>query len=130
MQNDSIKKHLWGIEIIWADKDEYKGKILVFEKENYSTEMHMHKESSKSWFINSGSATVRWIDTSTGQTYEKSLKEGDTFDVAACTPVMLQANTQGTSVAEVSNQKNNDLIILAQTMQVEEKEKENVKESV
>lgn len=114
------------MEIIWADGPDYKGKILVFEKENYSTHMHMHKESSKSWFVNSGEILVRWIDTNNGQTLEQKLNEGETIDIKEYTPVMAQALTAGASMSEVSNQKEDDIIILAQTMKVEE----NVKEPV
>lgn len=129
MEKNNIRRHLWGMEIIWADQADYKGKILVFEKEGFSTDMHMHKETDKSWFVNSGSVLVRYVDTNDGQTYEKSLNEGETFFVKALTPVMLQAKTAGASVSEVNNQKNvDDIFVLAKTMIA--KENENVETSL
>jgi mannose-6-phosphate isomerase-like protein (cupin superfamily) len=128
MQKDNIRKHLWGMEIIWADQDDYKGKILVFEKEGFSTDMHMHKETNKSWFVNAGSVVVRYVDTKDGQTYEQTLNEGDTFFVKALTPVMIQAKTAGASISEVSNQKTEDTFVLAKTMIA--KEEQNAQEPV
>jgi mannose-6-phosphate isomerase-like protein (cupin superfamily) len=120
-QSENVTRHLWGMEITWSKQKDYQGKILVFEKAGYVTDMHFHKQTDKSWFINSGSAKVTWIDTSTGNIFEKDLSEGATFDIPALTPVKLEALADGTSVSEVNNQSDtNDYFIVVKTMQVKE----------
>jgi uncharacterized RmlC-like cupin family protein len=101
-KNNKIKQCSWGYEIIWCSTSEYCGKILVFEQPSQRTPLHFHKNTSKSWFVNAGSFKVQWIDTVDGKTYAKELVEGDTFDVPAFLPVMLESTKPNSAMAEVS----------------------------
>jgi hypothetical protein len=55
----------WGYEIVWANNDKYCGKILVFEKAGAKTSLVLHKEKSKSWFVNAGKFKLTFIDPAT-----------------------------------------------------------------
>lgn len=100
---DNILKTKYGYEIIWANNEDYCGKILVFEKVHSKTEFHFHKKCNKSWFVNAGKFKVQWIDTSDGKTYAQELDEGSVFHVPALMPVILESLTDNSAIAEVSN---------------------------
>jgi len=100
-QEGYIKKG-WGYELIWASTDNYCGKILVFLKEGNKTSMHFHKKKHKTWFINSGNFTLKWIDTEQGVVYEKILEEGNTFVMNPLTPHQLIALSDNASITEAS----------------------------
>jgi quercetin dioxygenase-like cupin family protein len=92
----------WGYELIWATNDKYCGKIMVFSKKGNKFSMHFHKEKDESWFVNTGSFKLRWIDTSTATIYEKVLNAGDTWHNPPLQPHQLEALEDGSSVSEVS----------------------------
>lgn len=101
--SDNVIKTEFGYEITWTDTDQYCGKILVFERAGNKTHMHMHRNSTKSWFINSGTFRIRWIDTKDGKLYEHDVKEGSVFHVPPAMPCSLESNITQGSVTEVSN---------------------------
>ena len=105
---DNIKDHDWGKEVIWADTDDYCGKILIFENANKKMKLHFHKTRSKSWFVNAGCFQVQWIDTKDGKVYAQELPEGSTFTVPALMPVMLESLVANSAMAEVSNNNKKD----------------------
>ena len=92
----------WGYEIIWATNDKYCGKILFFEKKGNKFSMHFHKEKEETWFVNSGSFIVRWIDTKTATLFSQTLTEGMTWHNAPLLPHQLEALEDGSSITEVS----------------------------
>jgi len=92
----------WGFIINWATEDEYQGKILVFNKPNVKTDMSFHKESKKSWFVNSGSFLVRWIDTDSGEAFQKTLEEGAVFTINPLVPSNLECLSSSGSITQVS----------------------------
>ena len=92
----------WGYELIWATNDKYCGKIMYFEKSNAKFSMHFHREKDETWFVNTGSFKVRWIDTKNATLYEKILKEGDVWNNPPCLPHQLEALEDGSSITEVS----------------------------
>ena len=92
----------WGFEIIWATKENYAGKILVFEKAGNKFSMHFHKEKDETWFVNAGKFKLRWIDTKTATIYEQELNEGDTWHNPPLQPHQLEAMTDGAMIFEVS----------------------------
>lgn len=103
----------YGIDVTWADKENYCGKILVFEKKGSKMHFHFHKDTKKSWFINAGSFIIRCIDTSSGKMVTHPLQEGAVFDVEALQPVSLEVTSQGGTVLQVStkNEKHDTFII-------------------
>jgi mannose-6-phosphate isomerase-like protein (cupin superfamily) len=92
----------WGYEIIWATNDKYCGKILFFEKKGAKFSMHFHKEKDETWFVNSGSFVVRWIDCKTATLFSQVLKEGMTWHNPPLQPHQLEAMEDGSSITEVS----------------------------
>tara|TARA_Y100000389_G_C17411848_1_gene491387 strand:- start:1155 stop:1493 length:339 start_codon:yes stop_codon:yes gene_type:complete len=105
---DNIKEHEWGREIVWSAKENYCGKILVFEKAEKSMPLHFHKSKEKSWFVNAGTFLITWVDTADGKAYSKELPEGSVFEVPALTPVKLQALQDNSAMAECSNSSEDD----------------------
>jgi uncharacterized RmlC-like cupin family protein len=104
--NDSKNKALetpWGFELLWASAQTYSGKMLVFTKAGNKTPFGFTKQQERSWFVNSGSLKLRWIDTSKGQLFEAVLSEGQTYYVPPFLPVSLEAINDNASVTEVNN---------------------------
>ena len=97
-----VDKKGWGYEMIWATNDLYCGKIMVFTREMAKTSMHFHKEKDESWFVNSGSFKLRYIDTSTALVMERVLNSGDTWRNPPLMPHQLEALEAGSSITEVS----------------------------
>lgn len=95
-----IKKG-WGFEIVFANNEHYCGKLLVFERAGAKTSLVFHKEKSKSWFINSGSFRITYIDVATGELKTAELKEGQTADFGPLGPHQLEALADGSIIFEV-----------------------------
>lgn len=108
MSKNNIEKTEYGYNITWIETEEYVSKILVFETINSKTPITFHKEIIKSWFINSGSFKITWIDTKDGQLYEKEFGEGTVFHVPPCTPCGLQALSENASISQTSNKWNKE----------------------
>jgi hypothetical protein len=100
---DNIVKTNWGLEITWADQDEYCAKILLFEKTLVKTPFIFHQTVKKTFFVNAGNFKFRWIDTANGKIYEKVLEEGSVYTVECLTPWSLESQIEGGSVMQVSN---------------------------
>jgi len=92
----------WGYELIWATTNDYCGKIMFFNKAGNKTSMHFHKEKDETWFVNSGSFKVRYIDTKDSMLYEKDLNEGDVWHNPPLMPHQLVALSDEASITEVS----------------------------
>ena len=92
----------WGYELIWASNDMYCGKIMVFEKVGSKFSMHFHKEKEETWFVNSGTFIVRWIDTNDASLHQQELIEGSTWHNPPLQPHQLEALEDGSSITEVS----------------------------
>lgn len=91
----------WGFEIVWANNDKYCGKLLVFEKAGSKTSLVLHKDKSKSWFVNAGKFKIRFIDVKTGQVNEAILDEGKTVDFGPLGPHQLEALVDNSIIFEV-----------------------------
>ena len=106
-ESSNITKQEWGMEVIWANKENYCGKILVFEQKDSSMPLHFHKTTAKTWFVNAGAFSVTWIDTQDGKAYSKELPEGSSFHVNPLTPVKLQSLQNNSAMAECANADSN-----------------------
>lgn len=100
---DNVVKTDFGMEITWADTEDYCSKILIFEKQGSLIPLHFHKSKKKSWFVNSGSFRVQWIDTADGKIYAQDLVEGSVFHVNLLQPVSLESLSNNSVIAETSN---------------------------
>ena len=91
----------WGFEIVWANNENYVGKLLVFSEAGKSTELAFHKTRKKSWFVNAGSFKFTFIDVKTGQVTEAILEEGKTVDLGELSPHRLEALANESIIFEV-----------------------------
>ena len=101
-KNDVIK-HDWGYELVWGPQQNCAGKILVFEKQDGKTSMHFHSVTEKTWFVNSGEFSLRFMDTEKAAVHERQLQEGDVYNVKPLQPVQLICKKAGGSITEVSD---------------------------
>jgi hypothetical protein len=91
----------WGFEIVFANSENYSGKLLVFERAGAKTSLVFHKEKKKSWFINAGKFKVRFIDIATGEPKEAILEEGQTADFGELSPHQIEAMVPNSIIFEV-----------------------------
>lgn len=68
----------WGKEIIFANNNEYCGKLLCFEK-GKKFSMHYHLKKKETWYVSKGKFILIWVDTSIGKTHTEYLDIGDTI---------------------------------------------------
>jgi len=107
MNENTVQKYDWGYIVNWASHETYAGKILVFDKIHSKTDFYMSKNVQKSFFINQGNFTIRWIDTKNGDFLEKNLQEGETFNVAPMMPIQICNKNHYGSISQVSNGDDN-----------------------
>ncbi len=91
----------WGFEIVWANNDQYSGKLLVFDRVGAKTSLVFHKEKKKSWFVNAGKFKVVFIDVATGEMKEVILEEGKTVDFGELSPHQVEALEANSVIIEV-----------------------------
>lgn len=91
----------WGFELVFANNDKYCGKLLVFERAGAKTSLVLHKDKSKSWFVNAGKFKVTYIDTQTGEIKEAILDEGKTADFGALSPHQIESLAPNSIIFEV-----------------------------
>jgi len=100
LQQGKIDHH-WGFELNWASNTSYTGKLLVFKSAGDSTELMIHRERRKSWFVNAGKFRVHFVDVKTGHHRDVVIEEGKTVDIGEMTPHKLEALTDDAVVFEV-----------------------------
>lgn len=108
MRNNGYVEKTWGYEVVWANKDLYCGKLMVFTKPGTKTSMHFHKDKDETWFVNSGQFILRYIDTATAEVKEILIKEGDTWHNPPLQPHQLEALQPNSIIYEVSTVDDTD----------------------
>lgn len=106
--SEKVKQHPWGYEADWAATEKYGAKMLMFPKIGAKTDIHFMAKTDRTWFVNAGSFSIKWIDTSNGRVYEQKLEEGTVFDVPALRPCSLESLQENSSITEVNNGAQND----------------------
>tara|TARA_R100001086_G_scaffold204529_1_gene120425 strand:+ start:6818 stop:7189 length:372 start_codon:yes stop_codon:yes gene_type:complete len=96
----------WGYEIIFANNEQYCGKLLVFKK-GCQFSMHYHLIKDETWYVQSGEFLFSWIDTKKAEVQEAKLVEGDSVRINMGQPHQLKSLTGGT-IFEVSTQHFNE----------------------
>lgn len=96
--NEVIKK--WGKEIIFANNDNYCGKILCIDK-GKKFSMHFHIKKDETWYVKKGLLLLKWVDTNNAQTLEKILVEGSVVRIVPGIPHQLIAQ-EYSEIYEVS----------------------------
>jgi len=92
----------WGYEEIWVTNDNYCSKFMVFKNKGSKFSMHFHKSKEETWFIQSGSFLLRYMDTTDAKIYEKILKTGSVWHNPPMLPHQLEALEDKSTVLEVS----------------------------
>lgn len=92
----------WGYEIIWATNDLYCGKKLHFHKKGNKFSMHYHIQKDETWFIDTGSFLLKYIDPETAEIREKILSHGETWHNPPGLAHQLEALEDGSEITEVS----------------------------
>jgi mannose-6-phosphate isomerase-like protein (cupin superfamily) len=90
----------WGHEKIFESNDKYCGKILKFNKDAKFS-MHFHAVKDETWYVQSGSFIVKWIDTTNASTWSKALLPGDVWRNRPLVPHQLICLEEG-DIIEVS----------------------------
>jgi mannose-6-phosphate isomerase len=92
----------WGHEKIWANTDQYCGKILHFDRAGQQFSCHFHAEKDETWLVLSGSFELRWIDTDTAQHHVERLEVGSVWRNPPLVPHQLTALCDHSQILEVS----------------------------
>jgi mannose-6-phosphate isomerase-like protein (cupin superfamily) len=92
----------WGYEYIFATNDLYCGKLLHFSKAGNKFSMHFHRHKDESWYVQSGSFTLKTIDTANGSIKENKLNKGDSIRIFPLVVHQLIALENDSEVIEVS----------------------------
>lgn len=92
----------WGYEYIFATNDLYCGKLLHFSKAGNKFSMHFHRNKDESWYVQSGSFTLRLIDTKNGSISEQTLNTGDAIRIKPLVVHQLVALEDDSEIIEVS----------------------------
>jgi quercetin dioxygenase-like cupin family protein len=90
----------WGKEIIFANNDEYCGKLLCFNQ-GKKFSMHYHLLKKETWYVSKGKFLLIWIDTTNGVKYTEYLNVGDVITNERGEPHQLIALEEG-EIFEVS----------------------------
>ena len=99
---DNNFKTDYGFDIVWAKKENYGSKIMVFSNHN-KTDFVFHKNTEKTWFINSGKFKIKWIDTTNGKIFEQIFEEGNVFEIEKLKPYSVQCISTNGSITEANN---------------------------
>jgi len=95
---------VWGREVIFADQDNYCGKLLIFDREGSSCSMHFHAIKDETWYVQKGSFRVDWIDTTDAKTYSDILGVGDVWHNPPLSPHKLTALEDDSVIFEASTE--------------------------
>lgn len=98
----------WGIELLWASTENYSGKILVFPKAGATLPLSLHKEKSKTWFINGGKFKITYVDSTTKEVKEAILESGQTCNFAPASAHAVEALEDNSMILEVGTADNDN----------------------
>jgi quercetin dioxygenase-like cupin family protein len=93
----------WGQEVVFANSQQYCGKILVF-KEGGTSSMHYHIQKQETWYVTKGKFLYKYIDTDTADVLEAELNVGDVVTNLRGEPHQLIALEENSVIFEVSTE--------------------------
>ena len=100
----------WGYELIWAETDEYVGKIL-FVKAGESLSLQFHREKDESWYVLDGRARVELAAAGEKALSAEVVKTGAAFRLTPGT-VHRVTGIEDTTIVEVSTPHLEDVVRL------------------
>ena len=99
----------WGYELIWAETDDYVGKVL-FVRNGHALSLQYHEVKDESWYVQSGRAALE-LGTVGGELEELEIAAGDSFRFRPGTVHRVTA-LEDTTVIEVSTPHLDDVVRL------------------
>ena len=99
-----IVQKSWGYEKWIYNDTEYCGKLLVFPNKMSHFSMHYHLIKKESWYVQSGSFELTYIDTVNGEVEFLELSVGDSITIERGQPHQLMALEDNSIVFEVSTE--------------------------
>jgi len=100
----------WGWELIWAETEEYVGKIL-FVAAGHSLSLQFHNEKDESWYVESGRAEVQLGEPGTAVLNAEVVSTGACFRFRPGTVHRVTA-LEDTTILEVSTPHLDDVVRL------------------
>jgi mannose-6-phosphate isomerase len=100
----------WGHELVWAETDEYLGKVL-FIKAGESLSLQFHREKDESWLVQSGRAKLELGSAGAAILNEEVIGPGATFRFRPGTVHRITA-LEDTTIVEVSTAHPDDVVRL------------------
>jgi mannose-6-phosphate isomerase len=100
----------WGWELIWADADNYIGKIL-FVRSGHSLSLQFHRQKDESWYVESGRAELELGDAGQGALNAEVITAGACFHFPPGTVHRVTA-LEDTTILEVSTPHLEDVVRL------------------
>jgi mannose-6-phosphate isomerase len=98
----------WGYELIWAESDDYVGKIL-FVKAGHALSLQYHEIKEESWLVQSGLASLELGATPEDELETIEIRAGDTFHYRPRTVHRVRA-IEDTTIVEVSTPFLDDVV--------------------
>lgn len=99
----------WGHELIWAEADDYVGKLL-FVKAGQSLSLQYHRVKDESWYVHDGLARLE-LGEAGGELAEGEIGPGDCFRYRPGTVHRITAIAD-TTILEVSTPHLDDVVRL------------------
>jgi mannose-6-phosphate isomerase len=100
----------WGWELIWAETDEYVGKIL-FVRAGSSLSLQFHREKDESWYVQAGRAELELGDAGDTLLQTEVIVTGASFHYRPGTVHRVRA-LEDTTILEVSTPHLDDIVRL------------------
>jgi mannose-6-phosphate isomerase len=100
----------WGHELIWAQTDEYVGKVL-FVKAGESLSLQFHREKDESWLVHAGRARVELGSVGDAVLKEEIVSPGVAFRFRPGTVHRVTA-LEDTTIIEASTPQLDDVVRL------------------
>jgi mannose-6-phosphate isomerase len=100
----------WGHELIWAETDEYAGKLL-FVKAGESLSLQFHSEKDESWLVHSGRARIEMAAPGEKVPEAEVVGPGAAFRIKPGTVHRVTA-LEDTTIFEVSTPQLQDVVRL------------------
>jgi mannose-6-phosphate isomerase len=100
----------WGYELIWAQTDDYVGKLL-FIRHGESLSLQFHNEKDESWLVQSGRAKLELGSAGDAMLNEEVIARGAAFRFRPGTVHRVTA-LEDTTIVEVSTPQQDDVVRL------------------
>jgi mannose-6-phosphate isomerase-like protein (cupin superfamily) len=100
----------WGYELIWADTDDYVGKVL-FVKAGESLSLQFHRQKDESWLVHSGRARIEMAAPGEKVPEAEIVAAGAAFRIKPGTVHRVTA-VEDTTIIEVSTPHLEDVVRL------------------